>query len=275
MRFWSIRGLFPCLFVALCASAPGGEVVRVGGSGAGLGGLQALANAFEQRHPSRSILILPSIGSSGGIRAVMDGKLDVGCTSRPLHPEERVPGLAEVPWVTTPFAFATHPGTPPEELTLPGIEDIYAGRRTRWRDGTPIRLILRPKSDGAFSYLASLSPSMRAALDHAHALPGVSVGITDQEALAQLEKTPGSFGTTVLGLVVSERRQVQALRVNGAHPSDPAYPFFLTLSLVHRPGTASAAVRDFLAFVGSKDGRRILLKAGYRPHPDTPPGKGR
>lgn len=275
MRYWSIRGLIAGLFLALCTAAQGGEVVRVGGSGAGLGGLQALAKAFEQRHPGRTVLVLPSVGSSGGIRAVKDGKLDVGCTSRPLHPEERSPGLAEVPWVTTPFAFATHPGTPPEELTLPGIEAIYAGRRTQWLDGTPIRLILRPKSDGAFSYLAGLSPGMRAALDHAHTVPGLSVGITDQEALTQLEKTPGSFGTTVLGLVVSEARQVQTLRVNGAHPSDPAYPWYLTLMLVHRVELASAVTRDFLAFAGSKEGRRILLKAGYRPLPDSLPGKGR
>ena len=245
----------------------------MGGTGAGSGGLQALAKAYEQRHPEHNIVILPSIGSAGGIRAVVDGKLEVGCSSRLLQPEERIPGLVEVPWATTAFVFATQSEAPAETLTLSGIEDIYAGRRTHWKDGRPIRLVLRPKSDSAHAYLSGFTPGMRRALDRAHALPGVRVGITDQEALAYLERTPGSFGTTVMGLIVSEGRRVQALSVEGAHPSERTYPFALSLILVYRPEAATTATREFLDFMRSKAARHLLAQAGYQPLPADSPRK--
>jgi hypothetical protein len=105
---------------------------------------------------------------------------------------------------------------------------------------------------------------MRAALDHASLVPGVCLGITDQDALDSLEKTPGSFGTTALGLILSEGRQVHTFRVNGLPPTDPKYPFALTLILIYQP-KISPATRDFLGFVQSKEGRRLLLRSGYRP----------
>lgn len=260
-----MRGFLTCLALSICGPGQGREAVRVGGTGSASSGLQALAKAYEQRHPDHHILVLPSIGSTGGIRAVIDGKLDVGCTSRTLQAEERVPGLGEIPWATTAFVFATQSGTPAEGLTLSGIEDIYAGRRTQWKDGRPIRMVLRPKSDTAHAYLAGFTPGMKAALDRAHAVPGVCMGITDPEAVTHLEQTPGSFGTTVLGLIVSEGRRVQALAVDGMQPSAPSYPYFLTLTLIYRPGQCSAATRHFIAFTQSQEGHRILAKAGYRP----------
>jgi phosphate transport system substrate-binding protein len=272
IRLWFIQCFATWLILACHAPASAQDLVRVGGTGAGLGGLQALARAYEQHHPDHRISILPSIGSSGGIRAVMDGKLELGCTSRPLLEEERRAGIADIPWASTAFVFATQTATAAEPLTRQLIEDIYAGRRTQWRDGHPIRLILRPKSDTAHSLLADLSPGMRAALDHAHARPGIQVGITDQEALARLEKTPGSFGTTVLGLVLSEGRRVQALTLEGLRASDPTYPHHLPLMLVCRTGELSPATRGFLEFVRSKEGSAILVQTGYQPWAPRPKG---
>lgn len=265
MRFWFMRCLSVCISTVLFAAAQGRDVVRVGGTGAGLGGLQALAKGYERHHPGRSVLVLPSIGSSGGIRAVLEGKLDVGCTSRPLQSQERGAGLAEIPWASTAYVFATHSATPTETLTLSEIEDIYAGRRTHWKDGRPIRLILRPPSDVAHAYLSAFTPGMRTALARAHSLPGVFVGMTDQTALAQLERTPGSFGTTVLGLIVSEGRHVQALAVNGLSPTERTYPYALTLFLLHQVDRTSPATREFIDFARSKEGQMILAKAGYQP----------
>lgn len=256
-----------------CVVVAAGDLVRVGGTGSASGALVALAKAYERRHPDQAIRVLPSLGSAGGIRAVIDQKLDLGCTSRGLTPDEQIAGLVTVPLADTAFVFATHPSTVTESLSLKEVEDIYGGRRQTWKDGRPIRLVLRPKSDTAHAYLSGFTPGMSASLERAHAVPGVSVGITDQEALDRLEQTPGSFGTTVLGLVLAERRHVQVLPVNGVPPSDPNYPFFISLTLVHRPGTSSAAIRGFLEFIRSNEGRQILLSTGYRPSAAGPPGR--
>jgi phosphate transport system substrate-binding protein len=259
----------------LVAPMQGSEGVRVGGSGVGLGGLQLLARAYQVQHPESRILILPSIGSAGGIRAVLDGKLDLACSARPLLESEKVPGLEGSNWATTPFVFVTHPATAAEDLSLKVVEDMYGVRRKTWQDGHPIRLVLRPKSDSSFAYLSGLTPGMRAALDRAHLLPGVCIGITDQEALANLERAPGSFGTAALGPILSESRKVQILSVDGLRPTDPGYPFLLTLILVHRPGAASSNTKDFLEFIRSKQAQRLLLQAGYQPLQPARPESGR
>jgi phosphate transport system substrate-binding protein len=259
----------------LGAPAQGGEVVRVGGSGVGLGGLQLLARAYQVQHPESRILLLPSIGSAGGIRAVQDGKLDLACSARPLLESEKVPGLEWSNWATTPFCFVTHPSTAAEDLSLKVIEDMYGTRRRTWQDGHPVRLVLRPKSDSSFAYLSGLTPGMRAALDRAHLLPGVCIGITDQEALTNLERTPGSFGTAALGPILSEGRKVQILSVDGLRPTESRYPFQLTILLVHRHGIDSSNTRDFLEFIRSKPAQRLLLQAGYQPLLPARPESGR
>jgi len=260
------------LVLGLCLgpSARAGEVVRVGGTGSASGALMALAKAYERQHPDQVIQVLPSIGSTGGIRAVADRKLDLGCTSRAMTKEEQASGLEEQALATTAFVFATAANTVAGPLTLKDIEAIYALRKATWKDGQPIRLVLRPKSDTAHAYLSGFTPGMKASLDLAHALPGVCVGITDQEALTQLERIPGSFGTGVLGLIVSEGRQVKALPVNGIQPTSPDYPFRLTLRLVFRPSTCSTAARAFLAFAQSREGRQIITQAGYSPLVESP-----
>ncbi|WLT32218.1 PstS family phosphate ABC transporter substrate-binding protein [Geothrix sp. PMB-07] len=252
--------------------AEAGDVVRVGGTGSGSGALLALAKAYERHHPDHSIQVLPSIGSTGGIRAVADRKLDLGCISRAMTKEEESLGLEAQSLATTAFVFATSAHTAAGPLTLKEVEDIYAGRKATWKDGRPIRLVLRPKSDTAHAYLSGFTPGMKATLDQAHALPGVCVGITDQEALTQLEQTPGSFGTAVLGLIVSEGRQVKALPVDGIQPTSPDYPFTLTLRMVFRRSEWSAAAQSFMAFAQSKEGRQILSQAGYRPMAETSRG---
>lgn len=274
MRPWTVHSLVACVCLAFSLPGLGRDVVRVGGTGAGLGGLQALGKAYTQLHPDCDIVVLPSVGSTGGIRAVLEGKLDVGCTSRALFPAEQVAPMAHTPWATTAFVFVTQDLAPAEPLSLTGIEDIYAGRRTRWKDERPIRLVLRPTSDTAHAYLSGFTPGMEAALSRAHQLPGVFVGVTDQEALTHLERTPGSFGTTVLGLILAEKRRVQVLPVNGVLPSQPGYPYFLTLALVHRGGHASPATQSFLEFARSKAGGHILASCGYRlvPAPAGPSG---
>lgn len=268
-RAWNIA-LAIGLCVGLAKVARAGEVVRVGGTGSGSGALLALAKAYERLHPDQIVQVLPSIGSTGGIRAVADRKLDLGCTSRAMTKDEQASGLEEQALATSAFVFATAADTVAGTLTLKEVEAIYALRKTTWGDGRPIRLVLRPKFDTAHAYLSGFTPGMKASLDLAHALPGVCVGITDQEALTQLERTPGSFGTAVLGLIVSEGRQVKALPVDGFQPTSPDYPFSLILRLVFRPSACPPAARAFLAFAQSKEGRQIITQAGYRPLAETP-----
>lgn len=58
---------------------------------------------------------------------------------------------------------------PPSDLTSSDVREIYALKRRTWPDATPIRVILRPKSDADSDCLIAQFPGIEAALDAAHA----------------------------------------------------------------------------------------------------------
>jgi phosphate transport system substrate-binding protein len=271
--------LFGILFLASfmaesAAAAPSEKKLIIAGSGAGIGVMRRVAEGFQKRHPDVSIDLLPSIGSTGGIRAVKQGRIDIGLSSRPLAPEERTMGMIEAPYGRTLFIFAVQESNPTQGVTLTEIEDLYAAKRKIWPDGTPVRLILRPLRDSSSLYLASINPRLKSASEKAHAIPGVFVGMTDQEAAGQIEKTPGSFGTISACLMAVEKRKIKALPVDGVVPalsniadgvdvSAGKYPYTMTMSLVYKGETDKGDVREFVRFVFSKDGRKILSESGH------------
>jgi phosphate transport system substrate-binding protein len=249
-----------------CARA---ELVKVGGTGAGLGIMKKLADAYTARHPDTTIEVLPSLGSSGGIKALAGGAIQVAVSSRDLKDKERTAGLMSRAFGRTPFVFAVAAKTNIEELTLQQLADIYAGNTVAWPDGTKIRIILRPITDADSKMVRSMSPELALAKRQAEARHGMLFAYTDQETQDSLERIPGAFGPTSLGQMLAEHRQLRALTLDGVRP-DPqnlangSYPYAKTLFLVTGPNTSSAA-QGFAGFLQSAAAREILAQTGYVP----------
>lgn len=259
------------------SASPKGKLI-ITGTGSSIGAMRRMAEGFQRKHPNVAIDVLPGIGSTGGIKAVKEGRIDIGLSSRPLTPEERRMEIIAEPYGRTPFIFAVQESNPTKGVPLTEIEDIYAGKRRTWPDGTPIRLILRPLRDSFSVYLASINPRLKSASEKAHSIPGVFVGVTDQEAAEQIEKTRGSFGITSSSLMAVEKRRIKALSVDGAvpalsniadgiHVSAGKYPYAMTMFLVYKGDADKGAVKDFIKFVFSKDGRKLLSESGHVPLP--------
>lgn len=246
-------------------SAVSAETIRAGGTGSALGTLAALADAYRQVDPAFKLTIVPNLGSSGGINALQTGSIDLAVTSRPLKPNETAAGLHDMAYGRTPFVMATvKQGV--DSLTQAEIADIYAGRQRRWADGQPIRLVLRPASDGDTALLASFSPQIKEALDSAMAREGMVTGVTDQEATDAIERLPGGLGTTTLALLRSEQRSARALAIDGIEPSaenvaNGRYRYVKTMYFALR-SNAPDTLRRFLDFVASEAGRRVLAQMG-------------
>ncbi|HLA28840.1 MAG TPA: substrate-binding domain-containing protein [Syntrophales bacterium] len=217
---------------------------------------------------SVTVQVLTSIGSTGGIKAVNEDKIDIGLSYRPLKPEEWSAEIIEEPYGRTAFIFGVQDSNPAIGFTLAEIEEIYAGKRKTWPDGTPIRLILRALSDGMSAYLAGTNPGLKSAHEKAHSIPGVFVGNTDQEAAEQIEKTPGSFGTTSGSLIAAEKRKIKSLSVDGTAPtlsnvSTGKYPYAVTMYLVCKRDKYRGSIKDFIEFVFSRDGQKLLSDNGH------------
>lgn len=243
------------------------DTVKVGGTGSGMGIMKVLADAYQASRPDTHILIIPALGSSGGINATDAGALDIGLSGRPMKASERRAHLTEQEVARTPLVLAsmrTHSG-----FTTSDIARIYNGTLNTWPDGSALRPVIRPESDSETALLRAVSPEVDRALTAAHARPGIHVAITDQDSADAIEQIPGALGTSSLALILSERRRIKALPLNGITPSVEAlvrgrYPFYKSLYFV-MPLNPSESVRAFVEFIQSKQGSRLLSDNGYLP----------
>jgi phosphate transport system substrate-binding protein len=243
------------------------KVITIGGTGCALGGMKEVARAFRAKHPEVVFHFPPSLGSSGSIRALLAGAVDLALSSRPVSEEERRQGAVSAEYARTPFIFVTsHKGRLPD-LTMEKLAAIYAGKTKTWPDGAPLRLILRPAGDMDTAYLKDMSPAMDKAVKAALSRPGMVTAVTDQDAADMVGRIRGGFGALTLAQLVAERRPLKPLSVNGVAPglralADGSYPYYKTLSLVTGPNTGEET-RAFIKFVNSPEGRSILTKTGH------------
>lgn len=241
--------------------------IRIGGTGGALATMQHLADAYVKTRPGVRITVLPSLGSGGGIKAVLAGSIQIAVSARPLKPEEIQMGASVVEYARTPFVFVTAATSRVAGLSMQELVDIYAGKTERWPDGARIRLVLRPIGDSDSDMIKSMSVAMREAKGKAEQRKGMMFAVTDQDAAASLEKIAGALGPMTLAQIRSEKRSLKVLRLDNIEPSvqsiaDGSYPYYKTLLLVTTLQT-SAAARQFIAYVQSAPGREILVTTGH------------
>jgi phosphate transport system substrate-binding protein len=270
-----LNSLFALLCVlALCLAgglhaADKGAVITLGGTGSALGSMKEAARAFQEKHPEIKFRFAPSLGSSGGIKAVLAGALDLALSARPVSDDERKQGAASVEYARTPFIFVTSHKGRAWDLTLEQLVSIYAGQTKAWPNGAPLRLIMRPAGDADTGYLKAMSPAMGKAVQAALLREGMVMAVTDQEAADTIGRIRGGFGALTLTQLVAERRPLTPLRVNGVAPglrtiADGSYPYYKTFSMVTGPKTSREA-QAFIKFINSPEGRSVLTRTGNLP----------
>jgi phosphate transport system substrate-binding protein len=265
----SRRGRACAITLALLLGSSGSaaaEEFRIGGTGAALGTMQLLVAEFTSGNPDIRVTTVPSLGSGGSIKAVVSGTIGLAVTSRPMNESERKLGTVETEYARTPFVFAVSTKSKVTAITSVELADIYAGKAVTWTDGSPVRIVLRPASDIDSEMVRNISPEVRRGLAAAEARPGVQFAVVDQDAATDLERIPGAIGPSSLALIVSEKRALRALKLDGreATPMNAAsgdYPYYKRLFMV-TGAKRSAAVERFVAFVQSPAGRKTLAANG-------------
>jgi len=241
--------------------------IRIGGTGSALGTMQILGRAFTIQNPDIQVTVLPSLGTSGAIKAVPKGAIDIGLASRPLSDGEAKAGIVAMEYARTPLVFAVSLRTQVTAITLSQVAEIYAGTLASWPDGSRIRPVLRQPGDDSTRQLRQMSDAIDQALSMADQRPGMPFATTDQETADKIESIPGAIGMTTLGMIQSEGRPLRALALDGIEASADngatgRYAHVKRMFHVIRMAP-SAEVKRFIAFVHSAAGRDILIRNGH------------
>jgi phosphate transport system substrate-binding protein len=229
--------------------------------------MQLLAAAYSRVQSDTEVQVLQAIGSSGGIGAVLGGKLDIGLANRLPNAAESARGaLQSLEYARTPFVVAAHANLGVRALTMEQLAALFEAGAT-WPGGQRARPVMRSNDATDTTILKSLSPAVAGAVDQALARRGMLDADTDSATADLIQNTPGAFGPSTLALILTEGRPLVALTLGGADPSAAnvaagRYPWHKRLYAV----TAQAptdAVRRFADYLRSADALRLLRQYGH------------
>ncbi len=251
------------------------ETLTIGGVGSLAPLVKLLIADYVSKHPDADVRLLhPPLGSTGGLRALAVGHLDVVLLGRELRAGES----GELhPWVKTPLVLVSAGGKT-QGLSRKELAEIFAGSRSVWDDGKPIRLVLRGAHESETRMLRSMSPDISVAVEEALRRNAGPVAENDLEAVSMMASIPGSLGSTSLGLITLEGlegKKLQCVAIDGQTPEGGKlanYPWFREYYLVTMT-KPTQATRAFLDYLQSPVALAMARKYAYLPMAKTPPQK--
>ena len=220
----------------------------------------ALGEAF-QNETDISFTYNPT-GSGSGIKAVQEGRCDIGLSSRDLKDEEKSAGLEGTVLAYDGIAIIVHPENPVEDLSVETIAKIYKGEITNWSEvggnDAEIVLIGREAGSGTRDGFESITDT-EDACKYRQEL--TSTG----DVITTVSQNPGAIG---YASVASVKESVKALTVDGVAPTEDTIkngsyvvqrPFVL---VTKTDAELSEAAQMFFDYITSADANEIISAAG-------------
>ena len=224
----------------------------------------ALGESFENEHSGVTFTYNPT-GSGSGIKAVSEGRCDIGLSSRALKDSEKETGLMETTLAYDGIAVIVNKENSVEDLDIETIAKIYKGEITNWKElggkDTEIVLIGREAGSGTrdgFEEITQTKDSCK------YRQELTSTG----DVITTVSSNPGAIGYASLASV---KDTVKPIKVGGVTPSeetvkDGSYkiqrPFML---ITKKDNKLSAAAQKFFEYATSEKASEIIYSAGVVP----------
>ncbi|ATU08899.1 PstS family phosphate ABC transporter substrate-binding protein [Methanohalophilus portucalensis] len=234
---------------------------------------QAAAEIYMENHPEKSINVI-SGGSTTGIKALIDGKVDIAMASRKMKNSEieaaEANGLDPVEHVIAwdGLTVVVNPENPVNQLTYDQIKGIYDGSISNWADvgGEDQEIIIqnRDPSSGTYGYFKDEllgEDKFRPDLVSRDSNGAIVQAVTHEDAAI------GYIGFAYLDDSV---KAVDIDAGNGmVEPTSKnilsgKYPLARPLHL-YTDGQPTGLAADFIEFILSEKGTIIINDVGYFP----------
>ena len=224
----------------------------------------ALKETFEGENAGVEVTYNPT-GSGSGIKAVQEGRCDIGLSSRALKAEEKEQGLVGTVLAYDGIAVIVNPENTVEDLTVEQIAAIYTGEITNWSEvgGIDAEIVLIGREAGSgtrggFEEIVGVEDLCQ------YRQELTSTG----DVITAVSQNPGAIGYASLASV---KDTVKAIKVGGVAPSeetvkDETYAIQRPFVLVTKEGTAlTETAQAFFDFITSEAAREVISAAGVVP----------
>jgi phosphate transport system substrate-binding protein len=291
------RALALCLLGAMAACSPSKEggtgagstapaqsTIRITGSDTMVNLVQAWAENYKKSRPDVAVQVAGG-GSGVGIAGLIDGILDIAASSREMEPSEIGRAKNRNKVAPTEFKVAldalavyVHKDNPVDALSIEEVAEIYGegGKIVKWSQlgvrnaacsSDEIIRVSRQNNSGTYVYFRE------AVLGKAREL---RLGSIDQsgskDVVALVSRTPCAVGYSGMAYVIPDVKQVPLSKKKAEAAVAPsaetaisgAYPLARPLYLYTREAP-QGAVKEFIDWVLSDDGQKIVRDIGYVP----------
>jgi len=262
--------LAAALIVAPAAVMAGGKSITITGSTTVLPIAQKAAEDFMKKHPDVRISVAGT-GSGDGIKAVIDGTADIGDASREMKGKEiklaKSKGITPKQFVVALDCIVpvVHPSNKVGDLTIPQLKKIYTGDIKNWKEvgGADLQIVAisRDSSSGTFEVW-----NHKVLGKKARVRPDAQLQASNGAVAQAVAGNKNAIGYVGIGYV---NDKLKGLKVGGVEASaktamDKSYPIARGLNMYTR-GEPKGAVKEFIDFVLSPDGQKIVVEEGFVP----------
>ncbi len=221
----------------------------------------SLAEQYMIDNPSVNVTYNPT-GSGTGITAALEGRCDIGLSSRALKDSEKSAGLTETVVAYDGIAVIVNSGNPVSDLTTAQIADLFTGKITNWSQvggaDAPVVPVGREAGSGTRGGFEEIV-GVEDACVYSQELTSTGAVIT------AVSQNPGAIGYASLA---SNLDSVKAVSVDGVEASEATvksgeYTIQRPFVFATRSNAAlSDAAQRFFDYCISADAAEIITAAG-------------
>ncbi len=223
--------------------------------------IKAVNGAFEAKTGNKVSLNLT--GSGTGIKEAIEGKCDIGNSSRELKEDEAAELDATVIGIDG-IALVVHPNNKVEDLTMEDLAKIYAGEITNWKDvgGDDKAIVVVGREDGSGTRDGFESVVMGdKTAQYAQELESTG------SVINAVGTTEGAIGYASLANVDDT---VKALKIDGAEATEEnikagTYKVQRPFICAVKKGSENQLVKDYIDFILSAEGQELVRAQGAIP----------
>jgi phosphate transport system substrate-binding protein len=265
-----LRIAFAALLSLLAVTSPLAKEVNISGSTSVARLMDVLAEKYNQTH-SESYIAVQGIGSTAGITMVKKGVADIGMTSRYLTERESDQNLEVFPIAFDGLAIVVNRANSVTNLTRDQVYDIYKGKITNWKEvggnDQKIAVVTREASSGTRYSFESLLGLTKIVNERLVSDINPTNLVVNSNSMV---KTIVNHNSHAIGFVStgSIDQSIKPLTLEGVEPTSKniaagSYKLARPFLLLHKNDDIEDAADDFIRFVTSSQGQRLINEYGY------------
>lgn len=263
-------GFFLSIIFILCSqgSTVAMEKLVIAGTGDSQVILRKLSVLFEKQYPAIDVVVPDSVGSGGGVKALIKGDTGLARTARPLKLKESTHGFTQIPFALSPIVFVSHSNfSGVDDITMGQLVQIYQGNIRNW-------MVMGGNDHKIYPVDREIGDSSRKILEaHLSSSYGkfkeiTSVGkvfFTTPETVEAIAHNQYTIGYLPLSMALEKQLHIFSIdSISAQQPGSKPYPFITAFYLI-KPKKTSRIAEAFLSFIKEKKAKDLMLSLGVLP----------